>query len=329
MRPIPPLGFVLARASILITALLLSPGCTSTPAALSVAPWEGAASTVTPPYYRIEGHGGATLLLMGTIHLGPVEGWNFSPALKDGIDEADSFIFEIDLREATDERVSTILANRVILPVSVTIEDVISPETAQLLNDHEVLLTELGLPELARRRLKPWFLAVSMIEVASLQSGYSGVYSAESQILVALEDRPLAGLETFEAQLAMFDDLSPRHQDLMLADTLSRLDQAVEDIDELARAWGRNDQQALEQIAYQGMNELPELKGFYDILFGERNRDWVLQLGQILRDPERAGETVFVAVGALHLVGPDSVIQMLEAEGYPAQPIHPQAEPPS
>jgi len=310
-----------------LVALFLSLGCSTPPAAPIASARDIAARTVTPPYYRIEGGGGASLLIMGTIHLGPIEGWRFSSALLRGLAEADSFILETDLRKATEAEVSTVLANRVVLPISVTIEDVVSPETAQLLEENDLLLSELGMPALARRRLKPWFLAVGMIEAASAQSGYSVEHSVENEILAGLGDRPLAGLETFDDQLALFDTLSPRHQDLMLRDTLSRLDETVEGIEDLIVAWGRNDGQALTQIAYQGVEEAPELEEFYDILLRERNLNWAIALARILEDPERDGETIFVAVGALHLVGSDSLIQKLELEGYPADALHPRADP--
>ncbi|MBJ19655.1 MAG: TraB/GumN family protein [bacterium] len=76
-------------------------------------------------------------------------------------------------------------------------------------------------------------------------------------------------------------------------------------------------------MAYQGGAELPELENPYGILLEARNRDWAFQLGRILEDPERAGDTIFVGVGALHLVGLDSLIQTLQAAGYPAESLHP------
>ena len=93
-----------------------------------------AQARVTPPYYRIGGGAGATLLVLGTIHLGPPGGWRLSNEIERGLREADSFVLEIDLRESTEEEVSTVLAERVVLPVSVTLEDVVSPETAKLLD---------------------------------------------------------------------------------------------------------------------------------------------------------------------------------------------------
>ncbi len=312
-----------------LIALLLSLGCATPTEDPIVSARDVARGTVSPPYYRIEGPGGATLLVMGTIHVGPAEGWKFSPAIRRGLTEADSFILEIDVREATDAEISTFLAARVVLPTSVTIDDVVSPETAKLLTENDALLGQLGMPAEARLRLKPWFIAVGLMEAASGRSGYSGNRSAESAILAMLDGRPLAALESLDAQLALLDSLSPVHQDLMLRDTLSRLDAMVEGIEALVIAWGLNDQPTLAQIALQGLKELPELEGFYEILLGERNRNWARQLSEILEDPERAGETIFVGVGALHLVGADSLISILEAGGYRAESLDENAAPAS
>jgi uncharacterized protein YbaP (TraB family) len=66
---------------------------------------------------------------------------------------------------------------------------------------------------------------------------------------------------------------------------------------------------------------LPELDGVYEILLGDRNRRWVKQLRPLLEDPALAGETVLVAVGALHLVGRDGLVALLRDEGFRAEPI--------
>jgi uncharacterized protein YbaP (TraB family) len=58
----------------------------------------------------------------------------------------------------------------------------------------------------------------------------------------------------------------------------------------------------------------PEL---YEALLTRRNRAWTEWLG---RRMERPG-TIFFAVGALHLVGPDSVQAMLGARGLTARRI--------
>ena len=56
--------------------------------------------------------------------------------------------------------------------------------------------------------------------------------------------------------------------------------------------------------------------GDNDILLNNRNRNWVKQLKTIMKK-----ESVFVAVGAGHLVGESGVIALLKKEGYTLTPI--------
>lgn len=289
------------------------------PTARSVAP-SNAANFVRPPYFAVEGGRGAKLRLLGTIHIGPEEGWVLSPAIESDLADADRLILEIDLRQATEAVVSDLLAKMVVLEPGVTLPEIIAPETAKLLDEEDEALTRAGFPRGARLRLKPWFLSVALIETAYGESGWSSEAMVDRQVLNAFGDRPIVGLETFDQQLRMLDGLAPDLQDLMLRDTVSRLAEIAPSTTELVEAWRVADERSLERIAREGIDELPELDRFYDVLLGERNRRWLAQLRPLLDDPARAGETLFVAVGALHLVGRDSLVALLDEAGYRVAP---------
>jgi uncharacterized protein YbaP (TraB family) len=53
-----------------------------------------------------------------------------------------------------------------------------------------------------------------------------------------------------------------------------------------------------------------------DILLDKRNKNWVAQLNTIMKK-----ESVFVAVGAGHLVGNMGLIALLRKQGYTLRPI--------
>lgn len=275
----------------------------------------------TPPYYRVDGGSGATILLLGTIHIGPPEGWKLSPAIESGLARADKIALEVDLRLANEESVSNVVANVALLPPGTTLANVVAPETAKLLEQENETLTRMGFPNGMRNRMKPWFIAVGISESIYAESGLSGKAATEQHVLGALGLRPLIGLETFEEQLAIFDNLPPALQDLMLRDTIERLDDAKEEIAELLQAWRTGDDATLARLAREGVDELPELDRFYDILLGERNRRWVTKLRPLLAGRDHRGETVLVAVGALHLVGKDSLVEQLRAAGFRVEPI--------
>jgi uncharacterized protein len=318
---------VRARAQLLL-ALFLLPihvACTAIDPVPegSASPSATASQDVTPPFFRVYGRNGSRLDIMGTIHLGPSEGWNFSPQVTDALAAADSFMLEIDLRSLDEDQIGNVLASMVILPIGTTLDDVVSPETAKLLDEHDASLAKIGFPRGARRHKKPWYLVTSIVALDSQKIGFDLNQSAEAFILAAAGDRPLLGLETFESQLRLMDDLSPEIQDTMLRDTLERRHEAAAEIQTLIAAWRSNDQHALAGIAIQGLDEFPELVDFYDALLKNRNQRWVETLSRILDDPGRRDERVFVGVGALHLVGQDSLIDLLRKAGYRVQAIHP------
>ena len=330
LRRIHAAGLVASLLATLSTTLLagiVAGGCaqSSDPgrdaASNATASASSAAGFETPPYYRVAGGAGATLLLLGTIHLGPQEGWKLSPAIESGIARADKIALEIDLRLATEESVSNVLANVVLLPPGTTLANVVAPETAKLLEKENETLTRMGFPHVLHNRRKPWFIAVGLSESIYGEGGLSPKAATEEQVLSALGLRPLIGLETFEEQIQIFDELPPTLQDLMLRDTVERLDEAQAEVEELVRAWRTGDEAELARLAREGIDELPELDRFYDILLGDRNRRWVAKLRPLLEGREHHGETVLVAVGALHLVGKDSLVEQLRAAGFRVEAI--------
>jgi uncharacterized protein YbaP (TraB family) len=177
------------------------------------------------------------------------------------------------------------------------------------------------MPANAWKWKKPWYVALWLIESASNRSGFEAGMSADNAILEALGRRPLIALESFEEQLGIFDDMSPMLQDVMLRDTLVRLDTAVEEIHNLVEAWRRGDEKGLEKLGLDGIGEWPERDEFQKVVLTDRNQRWLEIFKWLLDSPEFAGETIFGGVGALHLVGDDGLIGLLRESGYEAEPI--------
>jgi hypothetical protein len=282
-----------------------------------------AADFAMPPFYRVTGGEGGELLVMGTIHLGPVQGWRFAPAIDEGLERANRIVLEIDLRLATEELISTALMQMVILEPPDTLPKVVSPETRKLLDEMDAELAALGLPRLARQRLKPWYVAMGLIESTAQQSGYSALGAAERSIMQRLGGRPLDGLESAQDQLQMLDGMSATAQDALLRDALLRLDHAAEDVQQLVEAWRTGDEEALTELVRVGVEEVPELAAVYDVVNRDRNRSWVAPLRAYLDDPALSGQTVFVGIGALHVVGDEGVVALLREQGYRVEPVDP------
>ncbi|MEO5908878.1 MAG: TraB/GumN family protein, partial [Ginsengibacter sp.] len=55
---------------------------------------------------------------------------------------------------------------------------------------------------------------------------------------------------------------------------------------------------------------------YNDLLLNDRNKNWVKQLKEIMKK-----ESVFVAVGAGHLIGEEGLINLLKTQGYKVEPL--------
>ena len=53
------------------------------------------------------------------------------------------------------------------------------------------------------------------------------------------------------------------------------------------------------------------------IFLNDRNRDWATQIQPFLQ----ADDAYLIFVGALHLVGPDNVLELLAQQGYQAEQL--------
>lgn len=74
-------------------------------------------------------------------------------------------------------------------------------------------------------------------------------------------------------------------------------------------SWLAGDSEALAEQMNEGLKEVPHLA---QALLYDRNEKWVPQIESLLDEPGHH----FVAVGAGHLVGENSVIDMLREAGH-------------
>jgi uncharacterized protein YbaP (TraB family) len=93
-------------------------------------------------------------------------------------------------------------------------------------------------------------------------------------------------------------------QEASLKAMLADIDAQAGSIDTLASAWRNGDVASIERLLHEGFSEWPAIA---ERLLYERNRNWVAPVEACLSE----GARCFVVVGAAHLVGPNSLVQLL------------------
>jgi uncharacterized protein YbaP (TraB family) len=166
--------------------------------------------------------------------------------------------------------------------------------------------------------MQPWLAALTISVAPIVKAGYDPKSGADKQLERAFNaaGKSVGAFETAEEQMKFFADLSPVLQLDLLRNALDDYGKGPAQIKALVRDWQTGDVAAIAAVVNGGMREhYPDL---YNVLLVDRNRDWAEQIEGLLRQ----GGTVFVAVGAGHLAGPDSVQKQLAKLGVETERVH-------
>jgi uncharacterized protein YbaP (TraB family) len=145
--------------------------------------------------------------------------------------------------------------------------------------------------------------------------GMSTRLGADAVLRKAAEQtgKTVSGLESFQFQLNMFSSLhdapAAAAPDPQSMKALSLM------LSQLEAAWNRGDLDSFAPLLMQMRAQSPQT---YQTMFVERNARWAHWIADRLKTPG----TVFVAVGAGHLSGPDSVQSQLAAIGVKSARIN-------
>ncbi|MCX7285610.1 MAG: TraB/GumN family protein [Novosphingobium sp.] len=174
---------------------------------------------------------------------------------------------------------------------------------------YEALLARLKIPAQAFDPLEPWLAGITLAVMPYAMAGYGKDDGVEAVLRKAAlaKGKTLGALETVDYQLGLFDKLPREAQLKFLNAAVKDFDRGTSIIGTMTDEWGSGDPDSLGRLLNEQMDD-PELA---DTLLFQRNRNWAVWVRQRLQQPG----TVFVAVGAGHLAGPNSVQDALKAQG--------------
>ena len=243
-----------------------------------------------------------TIYLFGTVHLLPESANWFDARIADALTSSDELVLEIDLDDPA--RLQQVMMAEGTLQADGTLRDLMQPEDR---GEYETALAGFGLPPAAFDRFEPWMAAMTLSVLPLMTAGYNPASGVENQLKVHAPDKPRGSLETVESQIALFDTLPMDKQLTFLDETVEALPEVAGTLDKMVARWLEGDAVTLAALMNEEMDD-PEL---YDLLLANRNANWAEWINARM---DRPG-TVFVAVGAGHLAGRDSVQQLLEERG--------------
>ncbi|WP_339871845.1 TraB/GumN family protein [uncultured Brevundimonas sp.] len=277
-----------------------------------------AASTPAP---RAEGNGPAlwvvrdadsTLYLFGTVHvLRPTTAWG-SDTVDAAFDSASRLILEV---ANPDDQAA---AMPLIMQYGISPETPLSSLlTADELAALDVAAKSIGLSAAQMDPMRPWLAALTLSVAPLTKAGYDPTSGVDLLLKARAEasGKTVTGFETLDEQISILATFPEAGQLTFLRSTLEDFEDATVELDKLVTAWAGGDIEAIETIGVQPMRDASEL--MYQALLVDRNANWAGQIETLL---EGSG-TVFIAVGAAHLAGDDSVQSILAARGVTVERV--------
>lgn len=269
------------------------------------------AETLPPArIFLLEREGVPPSWLFGTMHSSDPQIVALPTEVKVALGRSRTVVGELDM--AKENLGEIFLAT--LLPAGQTLADLLPPELhARALSALEVL----GIPDYLANRFQPWMAAVMLsFEKEELERQRRGEEALDDllQRLARERGKAVMGLESADEQLAIFQNLPLEWQVEYLQMALDYPELVGGSAGAIKELYLAGDHRAMWDFyssTMAGPLETDFTRYFTEAAIVDRNHRMAERLAPIL-----AEGGAFVAVGALHLPGPDGLLTLLQQQGW-------------
>lgn len=251
-----------------------------------------------------------TVYLLGSIHVLRQSDYPLPPAVLEAYANSKSLFMEVDLDEMGSAQVQSEMLASAVLPEGKTLPDVLGQERYARAS---ALAHAVGVELSTFDQFAPWFAAEAISELQLTQLGFKPETGVEMYFMAKARNdgKSVAGLETVHDQISLFQSMSLDTQAEYLLSSLEQAHDLAAEVNSMVSAWQRGDTQ---WFADQMKSELGRDARLYDSVLSARNRKWLPKIEALLE----GDKNYLVIVGTGHLVGRDSVIDLLKKDGIGA-----------
>ncbi len=244
--------------------------------------------------------------LLGSLHIAKADFYPMSPKVEAAYQQADTVAIEAD---ATNTAALQSLMSELTYTAPDTLQRHLSPATWRSIN-------ELFGPAAEQfQSLKPALLAGGLVMELGKSAGFDVMQGIDMHFIgrAKADGKRLVELESLEFQANLMDSLSDEDGESMLAELIDSVKkrELFAELNQLVNAWKSGDAQALRVLFDASNDKTAASRRMAKALFDDRNEGMA---GKILK-LMASGHRVFVVVGAGHLVGNGSMVDLLRKQG--------------
>jgi uncharacterized protein YbaP (TraB family) len=244
--------------------------------------------------------------LFGTIHLIAEQDFFFPKYMEKALKKSKKLIMEVDL---TDVMGQINVMQLAMLDSGKTLADLYSIEDYEFIRQTAFDSLQMNIERF--KFMKPIFVQQQLF-AQNVVSGGMKSYELHLLSLAVKFRKQTGGLETADEQLRILDSIPLSAQAAMLHEGLKNIHLQRKQLAKMVQMYKSQNVEGM----YQMLAEGEEVGAHADALLANRNRKWIP-----LIENEIKKQSIFIAVGAGHLGGPDGVIQLLKQRGFLLRPV--------
>lgn len=253
--------------------------------------------------------------LFGTHHLidkKEIKGFGY---YEDLANKCDAVVGEIDMTDSLETSMKLMKASRM---ENRTLKDLYPQNIYSIIDKEFKSVIGVGLERF--QNLKPITL-LSMYTMSRYKKEIGNDSDATPidllfQRIAIAEKKRIIGLETADEQIdVLFNSISLESQAKMLLDAVKEKDDDTKMMHQLQKAYLKGNMAMAAQFSEEDKGMTPQERF---ALLDNRNRKWFEKLPSLMQE-----QSCFVAVGFMHLVGKNGLVDMLKKSGYTLKPVLP------
>lgn len=263
--------------------------------------------------WKISGNGLTTSsYLFGTIHHICQDKYLWTPAMQSAFDQADKVCLEMDL---DDPQVQMEMMKGMISTDGKTLDSYFSEAEYTALKQYLTDRNPNNPVLAALNNLNPIGIYMMMIQdIVQCQIGDKTSYEMNLLEMASKAKKEIVGLEAVADQMHALQSISTdtiiKYINALVS--TERTEKEVALFDELVDYYINQDIVGLKKL----MDKQGNTYGSMNVILDDRNQKWIPNMEQMMQQ-----QTIFFAVGAGHLAGPQGVIALLRNKGYTVEVV--------
>ena len=276
-------------------------------------------STSTPILYKVTDDAGNTAYLFGSIHVGKEDFYPLPDYVINAYESSDALAVELDiLAFEKDIKAQTEALMPLIYMDGTTIKDHIPQE---LYDQAVVAMTKLEVYDPMLDYYCPAMWSSLIDSVQSEKTGADASLGIDIHMLnrAKADGKTILEIESAAFQYQMLADFPEALQILLLEGSIESLNDeegAKEAMNTMMELWAAGDEEALLDFLYEETDENDPNLELYEAYDKAMVTDRNISMADFAEEVLASGQTVFICVGALHVIGEGGMADLLAQRGY-------------